>query len=354
MFTVIKGLFLNNLGNKIIALILALICWYYIYITRTAPAIVTVPLIVETSAQIISRAEKDGEAVREIKVQVEYPRNASSDILDGLVCRHKIKTNMEQFDKPQSISVELSAADFNTKPRVIIKEIFPDNPDKKIQVMLMREIIKIMKVKTEGAVKGAPQKGYRVVAIDAEPTEVSVIGPKNILDKYNEIVTSKVDVTNANVSLSREVKIEPLENVVLSAEERIIMKVAIEEDIVEDVRTVKINLLIPPDFPHFPIQIKPQEKTLKFKGPASKMKELKPGHINLFVNVGELCPNPAEVKPPMTFAPKLEFRFTPDAPTGIVLAEPLEQINLEILPAPAPPEPTREKPPEPPPPEPPK
>jgi hypothetical protein len=53
----------------------------------------------------------------------------------------------------------------------------------------------------------------------------------------------------------------------------------------------------------------------------------------------------------MTFAPKLELRFTPDAPIGVELAEPLEQIKLEILPppAPTPPEPTPEKQPEQPP-----
>lgn len=356
MISSIKGLFFDNLGTKVMAMILALICWYYIYVTRTASETLIVPFVIETPAQVISRAEKDGEVIREIKVLVEYPKGVSSDIVDGLICRHKIKTSIEQLDKPQSISVELTSADFNTKPGVSIKDILPDNPDKKIQVVLMREIVKPMKVKTEGAIKGSPQKGYRVVAITAEPDGVSVRGPKNILDKYNEIITSKVDITNANTSLSREVRIEPLENVVLSAEERIIMKVFIEEDIIEDVRTVKINLLIPPDFPHFPIQIKPQEKALKFKGPASKIKELKPGHINLFVNIGELCPNPSEVKPPMTFSPKLELRFTSDEFNDIKLAEPLEQIQLEILPLPqpappesTPPEKTPEKPPEQPP-----
>jgi len=345
MIYFIKGLFFNNLSIKVMALILSVICWFYIYNARIdPPREINIPLIIETPSQIISRAEKDGEVIRDIKVKLEYPRGASSD-LNGLVCRYKIKTVTEQLDKPQLRIVELTASDFNLKQGMTIKQFIPDN---KIQVLLMREIVKPMKVKTEGAVKGMPPKGYRVVNIVADPTEVSVRGPKNILDKYNEITTSKVDVTNANIDLSREVKIEPLENVVLLTDERIVMKVFIDEDFTEEVRTVKINLLIPPDFPHFPIQIKPQEKALKFKGPASKIKELKPAHINLFVNVGELCPNPAEVKPPMTFAPKLELRFTSDEFAGIELAEPLEQIKLEILPmpVPAPSETTPEKPPE--------
>jgi len=350
MISSIKGLFFNNLGTKIMALILAVASWFYIYYSHIKSEVITVPLIIETPAQIISRAEKDGEVIKEIKVNVEYPRGASDDIA-GLVCRHKIKTVPEPLDKPQTIIVELTELDFNLKQGMSIKQFIPDN-DNKIQVILMREITKTMKIKTEGAIKGTPQKGYRVTAVTANPTEISVKGPKNILDKYNEVPIARIDVTNRNNFFSWPGRIEPLENVNLSTEDYFSVDVFIDEDIIEDVRTVKINLLIPPDFPHFPIQIKPQEKALKFKGPASKIKELKPGHINLFVNVGELCPNPAEVKPPMTFAPKLELRFISDAFTGIELiklAEPLEQIKLEILPPPAPPETTPEKPPEQPP-----
>ena len=346
MFTFVRGLFLKNLGTKIMALILAVICLLYIHNARIdPPKEINIPLIIETPAQIISRAEKDGEIIKEIKVNLEYPRGASSD-LTGLVCRYKIKAVTEALDKPQIRIVELAASDFNLKQGMTIKQFIPDN---KIQVVLMRETVSHMKLKTDGAIKGNPQKGYRVTSVRAMPSDIPIKGPKNILDKYNEIPIAKIDVTNRNSIFSLPGQIEPLENAELTAMAPFSVEVLIEEDIIEDVRTVKINLLIPPDFPHFPIQIKPQEKALKFKGPASKIKELKPGHINLFVNIGDLCPNPSEVKPPMTFAPKLELRFTPDAPAGIELAEPLEQIKLEILPPPAPPEPTSDKPPEQPP-----
>jgi len=348
MFTFIKGLVSNNLSTKVMALTLAVICWFYIHNVRIdPPKEINIPLIIETPAQIISRTEKDGEIIKDIKVELEYPRGAFSD-LAGLVCRYKIKAVTETLDKPQVRIVELTASDFNLKQGMTIKQFIPDN---KIQVILMRETTSNMKLKTDDVIKGNPQKGYRVTSVQAIPSYIPIKGPKNILDKYNEIPIAKIDVTNRNNIFSLPGQIEPLENTELTAMAPFNIEVVVEEDIVEDVLTVKINVLLPADFPHFSIQIKPQEKSLKFKGPASKIKELKPGHINLFVNVGELCPNPAEVKPPMTFAPKLELRFTPDAPTGIELSEPLEQIKLEILPppTPAPSEPTPVKPPEKPP-----
>jgi hypothetical protein len=330
------------------ALVLAIICWMYIYNVRIEPPQeIDVPLVIETPPQIISRAEKDGEVINFIRVSLESPREASAE-RSRLVCRYKIKELNEPLDKPQIRMIELASSDFNLKPGMTIKEFIPDN---KIQVVLMREITKPMKIKTDGIIQGVPQKGYRVSSVRATPTEIFVRGPKNVLDKYNEVPIAKIDVTNRNSFFSWSGRIESLENVKIFTEDYFSVDVVIDEDIIEGVRTVKINILVPADFPPFPINVKPQEKVLKFKGPGSKIKALKAGHINLFVNLGELCPNPSEVKPPMTFAPKLEWRLTPDAPSGIELAEPLDQIKLEILlpSATVSAETIPEKPPEPPP-----
>jgi hypothetical protein len=276
---------------------------------------------------MISRVEKDGEAVKDIKIEVEYPRGASSD-LAGLICRHKINLLNEQLDKPQIVIIELTQSDFNPKPGVRIKI-----PDDKIQVVLMKEFTKYMKLKTEGVIQGVPLKGYRFVSLKAIPSEILVRGPKNILDKYNEIPMTKIDVSNRNGFFSQIGRIESLENSKVTTEDSFIVEVRIDEEMVEVVHSIKINILIPPDFPHYPIQIKPQEKVLKFKGPASSIKELKPRHINLFVDVGGLYTKPEDIKGlPLSFAPQLQLRFTLDAPPNIELVEPLDQIKLEILP----------------------
>ncbi|MFH0888000.1 MAG: hypothetical protein V1871_02180 [Planctomycetota bacterium] len=321
----IRNLFLQNFGTKVMALILAVVSWFYIYYAHTESAFINVPLIIETPAQIISSVEKDGEPIRDIKIGVEYPRGSSSDIT-GLVCRHKINIANDQMDKPQTIIVELAESDFNSKPGVRIKI-----PDNKIQVVLMKEFTKYMKIKTEEVIQGIPLKGYRVTSVKAIPSDILVRGPKNILDKYSEIPMGKIDVTNRNNFFSQIGRIESLENTKIITEDSFIVEVRIDEEMIEVVHSIKINILIPSDFPHYPIQIKPQEKVLKFRGPASDIKELKTRHINLFVDVGSLYTN-TNFKPPLSFAPQLELRFTSDAPHNIELAEPLEQIKLEILP----------------------
>lgn len=325
----IRNLFLQNLGTKIMALILAVGSWVYIYYTRTEPATINVPLIIETPAQIISRVEKDGEPIKDIQIKVEYPHGSSSDIT-GLVCRHKINIANDQMDKPQTINVELAESDFNPKPGVRIIKIL----DNKIQVILMKEITKTMLLKTERAIQGSPQKGYRVTSVKVNPSEITVRGPKNILDKYDDIPIKKIDVTNRNSSFSKAGHIEPVENLELFTEDTFEVQVNIDEEMIEKACSIKINILIPSDFPHYPIQIKPQEKALKFRGPASSIKELKPQHINLFVDVGILYSKIEDIKPPQSYAPQLELRFTSDAPPHIELAEPLEKIKLDILPEP--------------------
>ncbi|MDI6732827.1 MAG: CdaR family protein [Planctomycetota bacterium] len=334
MFSFIKGLLWDNIGTTIMALILAIISWLFIYSAHTERAVIDVPLIIETGAGVISQTEKDGEPIEEIKVEVEYPRGPRS-VLDNLVCRHKIRTTKEQIDKPQIVVVELTPADFNTKPGVTIKKILSDN---KIRTILMQEDAKYLDLKTNGVIQGAPQKGYRVTGVKSIPSKIWVIGPKNILDKYNEIsVATKIDITNSNRAFSLPAQIvDKLENAPIRSNTPFVIEVTIEEELVQVVLTVKINILLPSDFPPCQIQIKPREKTLKFIGTGSKIRELKPHMINLFVDVGELLPTGSVITPPMTFAPNLQFCFTPDAPQGIELAEPLDQIKLEILPLPQP------------------
>lgn len=334
MISFIRGLFLNNVGTKIMALILAVITWIYIYQAHIekAPTPIKVPVIIETPPQVISRIENmDSETIKEIEVEIEYSRRASPDIAN-LICKRQVKPASEQL---QPIIVELTPSDFNLKPGVTIKKIIPD----KIRVILMAEASKFMRIKTENVIQGAPLKGYRITSVKAIPSEILVRGPKNILDKYSEIPIVKIDVGNRNSFFSQVGRVEPMENAKITTEDAFIVEVRIDEETTEVVYSVKINLLIPPDFPRYPIQIKPQEKALKFKGPASSIKELKPRHINLFVNLGSLYTNPSDLKPPQSFAPQLELRFTSDAPREIELTEQLDQIKLEILPESQPPPP---------------
>jgi len=332
MFSFLRGLVWANKGTKIMALILAVITWTYIDREYIVTATIKVPLVIETPSQIVSRAETlDYQIIKEIEIKLDYPRGAVAEI-SSLVCKKQVRPAGEQLDKPQTITLELDQKDFNIKPGVTIKNINPN----KIQVVLMQETTKYMKIKTEGSIQGTPLKGYRVAAVKSVPLEILVKGPKNILDRNNEVPMGKIDVSNRNAAFSQVGRIELIDKVKLETEESFIVDVDIEEELSEILFIAKIQILSPADFPNYPVQIKPQEKTLKFRGPNSSIKELKARHIILFVNLGSLYTNPADIKPPQSFQPQLELRFSPDAPKKIELIDVLEPIKLDILPLPEP------------------
>lgn len=350
MLDFIRHLLTKNLGTKIMALFLSILVWVYINRESSETDTLNVPLRIITDAQVLSRAEimETGEPINEVKVKVKYPKGHRESVISGVVCSLKVKSSTD-LQVSETSFPRFSENDFNFSPTVRIENITPPN----IRLILFKEANKFMRLKTDDCLGGAPVKGYRVAGIKAIPSEILVKGPKHILDKYDKAPVARVDVTGRNSSFSQLGRIETtLENEKISTEDSFIVEVTINEEVIEQVLQIPINVLLPPNFP-YRLELKPNEIGVKVKGPASGIKALKERHINLFVNISGLYTKLDEITPPRILTAPLELRFTPDAPSGIELSQPLEKIRLDIIePAPAP-EKQPEKPPEQPPPTPP-
>lgn len=343
----IKRILTENIGTKIVALILALLVWFYLNMQSTDKTSLTVPLKVEVPAQMLSRIENvDGDLINEVSIKLVFPKGERSDIPANLVCRHRVVNVNPELSYQILPPEDLSKKDFNLPAGISIAEIRPD----KIRVILYKEGTKYLRIKTDNCLKGAPRDGYRVVSIKAEPSEILVKGPQHILDKYDGIAPLKVDLTNRDSKFTRPGQVEPLldgeriEPVGRLGEFNI--EVNIQEKLDEKVfPQVPIKLvMMEPDFP-FQIQLKSKERGVKVRGPALSIKTLKAEHINLYIKIKDLYGDLSEIKPPMSFTPQVHFQLTPDAPKDIELAEPIEPINIDIV---APPAPEPPKPPEPP------
>ncbi|MBI4712589.1 MAG: YbbR-like domain-containing protein [Planctomycetes bacterium] len=350
MLDFIRHMLTKNLGTKIMALFLSILVWVYINRESSEPDTLNVPLKIITDAQVLSRAEimETGEVINEVKVKVKYPKGHRESVISGIVCSLKVKPGTDLQVNETSFP-ELTGKDFNFSPTVRVENISPP----RIRLILFKEASKFMRLKAEDCISGALVKGYRVAGIKAIPSEILVKGPKHILDKYDKVPISRIDVTGRNSSFSQLGRIEAtLDNEKIFTEDSFIVEVTINEEVIEQVLQIPISVLLPPNFP-YRLELKPNEIGVKVKGPASGIKALKERHINLFVNISALYNKPEDIAPPRILTAPLELRFAPDAPSGIELSQPLEKIRLDIMePAPAP-EKQPEKPPEQPPPTPP-
>ncbi|MFA5793747.1 MAG: hypothetical protein WC980_01560 [Candidatus Brocadiia bacterium] len=346
-----KKILTDNIGTKVTALILALLVWYYIGLQLENPLDTTAQIKIEAPSQILSRVETlEGDPISELSIRLKYA--AKTEPPTNLICKHRI-ANLNPDILNQMFIEELSAKDFKLAPGIKIVSIVPS----KIRVVLYKEGSKYMKIRTDNCLKGTPEKEYRVAGVRAEPSDILAKGPLHILNKYDSISIMKIDITGHKKTFSRTGQIDPLlDGEKIYSEDKFNVEVNIQAEMSDSVFQVPVKLLIPIDFP-YQIQLKSKERGVKVKGPLSSIKLLKIQSMNLFVNVASLYNDIAEVKPPMSFTASLEFKLAPDAPKDIELAEPIEQITLDII-APQPPAQEAPKPPEkntpPPPPEPPK
>jgi YbbR domain-containing protein len=203
----------------------------------------------------------------------------------------------------------------------------------------MKEMEKNLRLDTEKCSVGEPAKGYRIVEIRTEPSEVLVRGPKYILQNRQFIPCAPIDISGATKSFSRAGKIpEAIDNMPVSTNDSFRIFVTVAEELVETTLKTNINILYPPDFA-YQVKAKPQEIELKLKGPAESLKALKQTDFTVFVNMANLYSNPKDVKPGSYPGVAVEFLLSEKAPRGIILPEPLSPVMIEIseLPKPTPP-----------------
>jgi len=332
----IFSLFTDNLGTKLMALLMALFTWFYInqeYTDRIES--LDVPLKVDVAQGLIVQTHDLGNRIIEtVKISLEGPRGILQDAAQNIICRHKvIQTNLGEGPIVQI--VELKQSDFNLPNSIRIKSINPS----KIEVVLMRETEKNLRIDTEKLFTGQVPKGYKIIEVKTEPSEILVKGPKHILHNRQLIPCQAIDISDVTRSFSRTGKIvESIDNLPVSTNDVFKITVTITEELVETTMKAGINVLLIPEFP-FQVKAKPQEIEFKLKGPAESIKLLKKNDFNVFVNVASLYPNTKDVKPGSYPGVNVEFQLSEKAPRGIILAEPLKPVMIEIseLPKPIPP-----------------
>ncbi|MCK4909429.1 MAG: hypothetical protein KAS70_05985 [Planctomycetes bacterium] len=325
--------FTQNLGTKIMAILMATAVWFYFnYEYPEVSPQFNVPLQLELPANIISsRIETiEGGPLGSLKVTLQGPPGALNNIPTNIICRHKITGVDVTLNKPQVLTEKLLGSDFiNLPSQTKIKSFEPA----KIKITLVNEESKVMRVNTENSLRGKPAEGYRITKVQITPSEILVRGPKNTLNKYRSVNLHPVNVSGRTVSFSQPGRIqETLDGQKIVTTDKFVIKVHIEETFVVKSFKPKINILLPSNFP-YKIRIKPEKIDLKLEIPYSVTDKFNEHHFNLFIDVSRLYSQITDVKPGMTYNAQLEFRLTPDAPGRDKITKPenLTQIKLDVL-----------------------
>lgn len=196
-----KKKLLNNIGLKIISIVLAIVFWFVVL--NVSDYSMTIKI------ENIPVQQLNGEALEELDQVYDV---ASGDTVDIIVKgRRSVVTKLGKDDFVAT--ADLSTMSITNTVQIFVKpkasslddEISISCVDNTMKLNLEDKVVTQfpIKVKTEGE----PAGGYAVGEIEVKPNIVNVEGPKSAVDKITE-VRATVSVSGFNTSCERETTIE--------------------------------------------------------------------------------------------------------------------------------------------------
>ncbi len=294
----IKRLFSRNLRAKAMALVMAMVLWFYstsrhtgdinedLQLTINAPPGLT---ILDTSNEVVT-------------VSLSGPQNIIDKITD-MIRDDEIKARL---DIPDESNVEddnykktfrLTRRNFDFPKEIRLTSITPNE----IEITLGRLAKKYVKVQIQK--KGTPALGYEINSEFFFPREVLVTGPVNILKDAEAISTSVVNISAITSEQNRTfpwlVNIEDTITIVkddksftvpVKCEEKVNVWFHVNEQTGTKIfDNVKVNIFQPVNYNH-KVTLKEEFISLSLKGSKLTLDMLNSKDIMAYIDVSSLSP----------------------------------------------------------------
>jgi hypothetical protein len=243
----LRALFVVNIRNKVTALVLAAAIWLVVSFEvsgeyeRSDVMVEVVPM-------------KDGTVMKDIavdppriivKATFEAPQRVGQQYL-APAAKVRAVYRIENPPIGEPVPIKLSREDFDLPYDVRLKQVKP----KSFSVVLRRIVTRQLRVQVRTL--GQPAQGYELAdEPQAEPTEVSVRGPKEVLDAADVISTEPVDVEGRSSSFSSDYELAgSLSETPVEVSTNVRVRVNIRP--VQVVRTLRLPVRVntPPAFQH--------------------------------------------------------------------------------------------------------
>ncbi len=247
MKRLLKALFVTNLRNKVTALVLAAAIWLVVSFEVSGEyerSDVIVEIVPMQDGAIMKNLAVDPAHIT-VKATFDAPQRIGQQYL-APAAKVRAVYRIENPPIGESIPVKLSREDFDLPYDVKLKQVKP----KSFSVVLRRIVTRKLRVQVRTV--GQPAEGYELVGEpQVEPTEVSVRGPKEVLDAADAIATEPVDVASRSSSFTSDYALsESLGESPVQVSTKVRVRVNIRS--VQVVRTMKLPVSIntPPAFLH--------------------------------------------------------------------------------------------------------
>ncbi|MBI2822246.1 MAG: YbbR-like domain-containing protein [Acidobacteria bacterium] len=264
----LRGLLFDNLGLKLVSLLLALLLWFSVSSEQVYERTVSVPV---EFLNIPASLEISNDYTRTLDVQITARRGGLFS--SGNVAM-SAQVNLQDAGVGERI-VPITEADIRKPDTVVVLNITPS----RIALVLERTSTKLVPVDPQ--IVGTPAPGYQVMRVQAIPPEITVTGPESRVRRAVKAVTEPIEISGAKSSVQRDVnvdvaesklrvdRIHPVRVGVLIEEERVsetvVVPLSVDPGLRAAVRTVQLQVSYPKARP---VPLTPSMFSVRLQKPA--------------------------------------------------------------------------------------
>jgi YbbR domain-containing protein len=190
----LRKLLFDNLGLKLVSLLLAYLLWFNVSSEPVVERALTVPVeFLNTPPNL----EISNDYTKNLDVHVSTRRGA----LSGGNVNISAVIDLHDAHEGERI-IPIGDADIRKPEGVTVLHITPS----RITLVLERTAGKLVRV--EPQISGLPAPGYQVTSVISTPGEIMVTGPESRVQKVVKAVTETIDISNAKAPVDREVNVD--------------------------------------------------------------------------------------------------------------------------------------------------
>jgi YbbR domain-containing protein len=280
---------------------------------RINPAIVTVVIQEKVTREFPVEVEfynegkmKEGYKAEEPLVKPKYVNITGPKELIESIDNVRAKVDLQGAD--ETIETESRITVYDVEDNVLSVEVEPSivevtvpitSPSKSVPFKINR--------------KGSLQKGLSIVKMEPEPNEVTIYGPKDVIDKIDFIDGVTVNLDEIEEDTSIDVDIPVPKGVKKVVPEKVTIHIDVEEEVSKTFQDVPIKSfgLASQYFLSF---LDPEKGTidLSVMGAPSIINNMKASDIELYVNASDLGEGEHEIKIDVNGPPNISWALSKD------------------------------------------
>ncbi len=203
--------FTTHFGLKIVAVMIAIILWTIVLLSKKETLTKDVPIEFTTTEDLIP--------ANDLPKTVSVVFSGPKALLRGMQDRREETIRVTLPNKaPGFLTYKLKLDDLKKQlSSIAMIDIVSSNPSS-IVIQLDKLATKIVPIRVQ--LQGVPQEGYQVVTSQATPDQVTISGARGRISRVDEVYTTPVDLSTVVGSFEETLKLlPPIEDVQVQATE---------------------------------------------------------------------------------------------------------------------------------------